>query len=330
MKIDHHFHLEEGPYSIRWLMRTTQAIVNADPNMKNHLEIHSLDWMRDLLGALNHRVQKGSYSDEWLDQYIRLGEEQGIGHFGIVDHLYRFTEFRSYYERYMVLDSSQTGTMQRYWLDRVCTESIEGYFELVRRFQKKGTPISLGVEADFFPGCESELEELLAPYEFDFVIGSVHFIDGWGFDNPELQHRFEELELLDLYTQFFDHVIGAARSGLFQIIAHLDNIKVFNYRPDEELLIPLYNRVAKALKDADVATEINMGLAYRYPVKEMCPSPLFLETLHKNGVPITTSSDSHFPDDLGTMIEDAVEQAVQVGYKEIVYFKNKKRYSVDI
>src|SRR5690554_3649023 len=126
------------------------------------------------------------------------------------------------------------------------------------------------------------------------VIGSVHFYEGWGFDNPEVKHLFEERDLFQLYKNEFEYVMRAAESGLFDIIAHLDNLKVFNYRPDEAHLKEMYHEVAAVLKRCDVATEINTGLAYRYPVREMCPSPSFLTVLHEHGVPITLSSDAHF------------------------------------
>ncbi|MFF2479739.1 histidinol-phosphatase HisJ family protein [Paenibacillus sp. NPDC058071] len=322
MKVDFHFHLEEGPYSFKWLQRTASSIANLAGIEEQE---HSLAWMTIQVERLQKRLSNGCFSEDWIESYMKTGQQRGIERFGIVDHLYRFDEFRSYYERHMTLDERELGRLQRYWLDRVQIGSIEEYLSAVRRMQSKGYPISLGVEADFFPGGEAELKSLLDQYELDYVIGSVHFIDGWGFDNPELQYMFEQRNLLELYTNGFDHVKQAARSGLFDIIAHLDNLKVFNYRPDEADMQELYDDVAKTLKEADVASEINTGLAYRYPVKEMCPSPSFLSKLYAHGVPITLGSDSHFPDDIGMMLEEAAQLARETGYREIVYFENRKR-----
>ena len=331
MKLDFHFHLEEGPYSTGWLQRTARALENV------HRETgrlgdrpHSLEWMNRLGELLQQRLAAGCFSDEWLAFYFEQGRQRGIERFGMVDHLYRFTEFRPYYERHMIVDDTPLGRLQRYWLDRVCVCSIEPYLLAVRRAKAAGVPISLGVEADFFPGGEAELGELLARYELDYVIGSVHFLEGWGFDNPETQELFKEKDLLALYRQLFDYVKMAASSGLFDIIAHLDNLKVFNYRPEEKLLLPMYEDVARALKQADVATEINTGLAYRYPVKEACPSPAFLDILHKHGVPVTLSSDSHFPDDIGTQLDEAMDLLARIGYKEIIYVHEKKRIAVPL
>ncbi|WP_373228870.1 PHP domain-containing protein [Cohnella sp.] len=326
MIVDFHFHLEEGPYSIDWLRRTAKTIETLEGKAGELANRpHSLAWINEMNAKLTRRLEQGCFSAEWLNYYLDRGKQLGIQRFGIVDHLYRFDEFRAYYEKHMLLDDSELGELQRYWLDRVCIGSIEPFLELVRQSQREGSPVSLGVEADYFPGGEEELRTLLGRYELDYVIGSVHFIDGWGFDNPQTQYKFEGRDLNAMYRSLFDHVLGAVRSGLFDIIAHPDNLKVFNYRPDETVLLPMYEEVAAAMKAADVATEINTGLAYRYPVKEMCPSPAFLDIICKHGVPITLSSDSHYPDDIGTMLKQAADLAVRTGYEEVVYFERRER-----
>lgn len=325
MKVDFHFHLEEGPYSFKWLQRTAQALANAPDEPAIADPAHTLGWMAEQTKRLHERLAEGCFSDRWIARYISEGKKRGIEQFGIVDHLYRFDEFKDYYEKYVCIDDSKLGRLQHEWLDKVRIGSIESYLTAVRRMQRQGHPIAVGVEADFFPGGEAELKALLDRYELDYVIGSVHFIDGWGFDNPDVQYLYEERDILELFRYGFEHVKQAARCGLFDIIAHMDNLKCFNYRPDESLLLDMYDDVAATLKQADVATEINTGLAYRYPVKEMCPSPAFLAKLNAHGVPITLSSDSHFPDDIGTMLDDAAKLAWNAGYREVAYFRNRQR-----
>ncbi|EXX84959.1 histidinol phosphatase [Paenibacillus darwinianus] len=331
MIVDCHFHLEEGPYSLDWLKRTAKALEELEREAGGFTQPdHTLAWMDELRAKLLKRLEQGGFSSEWLGYYLRRGKQLGIQRFGIVDHLYRFEEFRPYYEKHMTLDDSKLGRMQQNWLDRVCIGSIELFIELVRGAQREGHRIALGIEADYFPGGEEELRSLIANYEFDYIIGSVHFLDGWGFDNPQLQYKFKEQDLVQLYRRLFDCVLGAIGSGMFDIIAHPDNLKVFNYRPEEALLLPMYEEVAAAMKAADVSTEINTGLAYRYPVKEMCPSPAFLRIIHKHGVPVTLSSDSHFPDDIGTMLGEAAELAIRTGYEEVVYFDRGERKNMKL
>jgi histidinol-phosphatase (PHP family) len=330
MKVDFHFHLEEGPYSLEWLKRTSQALIQTSMENDITAQQHTLQWVKQMSLNLTQRIEQGCFTEEWIMRYLHTGRSRGIEHFGVVDHLYRFTEFKAYYEKYMLLDESPVGRLQRDWLDKVCAYSIQDYLTGVRKAANECNDLSIGVEADYFLGADEDLSILLDRYELDYVIGSVHFNEGWGFDNRETKDRFEHLDLLELYQKHFHIVQQAIASGLFEFIAHLDNMKVFGFRPDESLLIPFYTEVAAALQKANIATEINTGLAYRYPVKEMCPSPLFLQTLFEHQVPITLSSDSHFPDDIGTQLDEALALAKQLGYKEIVYFKNRKRYTLSL
>jgi len=326
MKVDYHLHLEEGPYSLRWLDRTNQALNHFEPLDEKK---HTLPWLEKSMERLAKRMQAGAYDAAWLDLYLEEAKQKGLSEVGIVDHLYRFKETRAYFEKYMDLSDSEIGRKQQVWLDQVMTESMADFVQAINeakpRWAEEGITLRLGIEADYFPGSSEELKQLLGKFEWDYVIGSVHYIYGWGFDNPETKEQFEEYNLVDLYKDFFKLVEEMIRSGIFQFVAHLDNLKVFNYRPDEALLLPLYEQIAQALVETDTATEINAGLYYRYPVQEMCPSPKFLDVLVKAGVPFTTSSDSHFPDDIGAYIDQNTNTLLQKGITKIATFKAKQR-----
>lgn len=326
MKVDYHLHLEEGPYSLRWLDRTNKAFDYFHPLTE---KIHSHEWLLKSMDRLSERVQKGAYDSSWIDLYLEEAKRKGLREVGIVDHLYRFKETQSYFEKYVDISNTSLGNKQRKWLNQVMTESMEGFAcaitEAKKRWEAEGITLRLGIEADYFPGGEEELKELLGSFKWDYVIGSVHFIDGWGFDNPETQHLFLNHELNTLYENFFNLVEKAIRSQLFNFVAHLDNLKVFNFRPDERLLLKYYEKISKALIESDTATEINAGLYYRYPVKEMCPSPRFLDVLINNGVIFTTSSDAHFPDDIGAFIDLNTDTLLSKGITEIATFEKRER-----
>ncbi|AJS59945.1 PHP domain-containing protein [Paenibacillus sp. IHBB 10380] len=330
MKIDFHFHLEEGAYSLSWLNRTGLALEQTSRNHSSHTDCESRAWIEHITRSLSRRMKEGCYSEDWITRYLEQGRKKGITKFGVVDHLYRFQEFKSYYEEFMRLDDSPLGKVQRQWLDRVCTYSIEDYLSGTRNAARFYEELSIGIEADYFPGSQEKLKTLLAPYQLDYVIGSVHFYEGWKFDNPDTQSQFETYDLDSLYKQHYQTVIEAIHSGLFQFMAHLDHIKVLGHRPTVDELTVHYNDVAAALAIADVATEVNTGLAYRYPAKEISPSASFLSILKDYEVPITLSSDAHFPDELGTMLDDAIQLAKETGYEEIVYFKNKQRLVIPL
>jgi histidinol-phosphatase (PHP family) len=126
---------------------------------------------------------------------------------------------------------------------------------------------------------EEELDKLITGKPWDYVIGAVHFINGWGFDNLESAYIFEKVKLMNLYKTHTSYVCQAIESQLFDIAAHLDNLKVFGYRPNEKLLQGCYEKVALSLRKHNIATELNTGLAYRAPIEEACPSPYYLQML---------------------------------------------------
>lgn len=334
--IDYHVHLEEGPYSFRWLERTAQALQAYEEDATDKGYRQNVERQVQLL---SERLQKGCFSEEWLDLYLQQAKRLGLREVGIVDHLYRFKETRAYFERYMELDEQhEYGSLQRYWLERVMTENIDEFIETIQQAKEKwreqGVTLKLGVEADYFIGGEEELATLLDGYPWDFVIGSVHFVDGWGFDNPQTEYifkRMDEAALKQHYQRFFETVEGMIASNLFDFVAHLDNFKVFNYKvQDKVFLDTAYKRIAKALIATNTATEINAGLYYRYPVKEMCPSPRFLQTLLAYGVEFTVSSDAHFPDDLGKFTFENAQQLKNAGVSSLVTFNQREKQYIEI
>ncbi|GLC87289.1 histidinol phosphate phosphatase domain-containing protein [Lysinibacillus piscis] len=334
--IDYHVHLEEGPYSFRWLERTAQALQffneeASDKGYRQHVERQ--------IQQLSSRLQEGCYSEEWLDLYLQRALQLGLKEVGIVDHLYRFRETRAYFERYMQLDAQhEIGEIQRYWLERVMTENMDDFVATIQRakekWQQHGIALKLGIEADYFIGGEEELQALLAGQPWDYVIGSVHFVDGWGFDNPQTEYiyaRMEEVELQQQYERFFETVEQMVQSKLFDFVAHLDNFKVFNYQvKDEAFCMAWYERIAQALVATNTATEVNAGLYYRYPVKEMCPGPRFLQTLLAHGVAFTVSSDSHFPDDLGNYTFENSQMLKSLGAESLVIFNERQKQYIEL
>ncbi|OKP95430.1 histidinol phosphate phosphatase domain-containing protein [Paenibacillus sp. P46E] len=326
MKVDFHLHLEEGPYSPRWLQRTLESLTA----MKGSSEqIHTLSWMEESFRLLERRIAGGAFTTEWLDLYLEQAKKRGLQTVGIVDHLYRFTKYKAYYEKHMILDDTWIGRLQREWLDQVCMADSDDFVRCIQlqkeKWRHEGIELRLGIEADYFPGCEQELSRILAEQPYDYVIGSVHFVDGWGFDNPATQTYFEQFDLEALYDRFFEIVGNAITSRLFDIVAHLDNLKAFNYRPDEQRLLSSYERIADLLIAHDTATEINAGMVYRYPIQEMCPSPAFLAVLAAKGVLFTTSTDAHFPEDLGGYTDQQLGLLKQAGIRDIVTFHNRQR-----
>ncbi|MBW7459140.1 histidinol phosphate phosphatase domain-containing protein, partial [Paenibacillus sepulcri] len=154
MKVDFHFHLEEGPYSLRWLERTARALSATSDEIGREQEtgrspLHSLSWINSVSAQLGRRIEQGPFHQNWIKRYLAEGRRRGIGKFGLVDHLYRFEEFKPYYLKHICVDDSPLGRLQREWLDRVCVTSASAFIEAAKAAAGSDDALSVGLEADY-------------------------------------------------------------------------------------------------------------------------------------------------------------------------------------
>ena len=81
---------------------------------------------------------------------------------------------------------------------RMLSSDLPEYFEWVeaaRNYAHNRIPVRLGLECDWLPGCEQWITELTRKADWDYLIGSVHYLGGWNFDSPELLKSWEEVEV---------------------------------------------------------------------------------------------------------------------------------------
>ncbi len=193
---------------------------------------------------------------------------------------------------------------------------------LALRAEYKGQiQIALGFEADYIPGFEEKLTELLRPFPLDYVSGSVHFLGRWAFDNPSEREQYDSWEPDRLYKRYFATLCQAAKSGLFDFMAHPDLIKKFNYWPSGPLE-PFWAQAAAAFKESKVAIELNSA-GWHKEVAEAYPNPGFLRACALAGVPVTFGSDAHAPEQVGRDWQRAVKTLREAGYGEIATFQGR-------
>jgi histidinol-phosphatase (PHP family) len=196
---------------------------------------------------------------------------------------------------------------------------------LQEKYQDK-IKILLGYEVDFLEG-DYILDEI-KDAKVDYLIGSVHYLDKWGFDNPEFIGEYKNKDIDEIWTQYFEAIEKMAESKLFQIVGHLDLIKVFGFLPKKSFT-HFASKALEAIKESNMAVEINAA-GFRKPIKEQYPSKELLELCFKLDIPITFSSDAHSVDQIGFSYKEVVALAKEVGYKECVYFENKNPVKVSI
>lgn len=240
-----------------------------------------------------------------MEEYLLAARGLGLPEMGFADHLPLFH----------VEDPTLT----------MCQADLPLYIDKVRELQKKypDYPPRLGIEADYIVPHLDDVAAALARYKFDYVYGSVHFIGGWGIDQSRFKFEFERRDINEVYEIYFGLVMDAARTGLFDVMTHLDVVKKYGHRPTKDMK-PLYNEVAATLAKSNVAIELNAsGLSK--PVGEIYPSLEILEIMQSHSVPITFGSDAHKPAQVGREFDRLLELALAAGYTDYVGFAGRQQ-----
>lgn len=254
------------------------------------------------------------FTAENVDRYLAAAAGAGIEEIGVSEHVYRFRQALDLWQHPLWVENAR--------------DDLDEYCEFVR-----GTPLKLGVECDFVPGTEARTAELLEAREFDYVVGSVHFIgegdsavDHTGFDVWEGGEDPDEI-----WRRYFEALSACARSGLFDILAHPDLVKVWGgARPlPERDLRAFYEPAIEAIVESGIAVELSTA-GLRKPVGELYPARGFAELCVEAGVPFALSSDAHLPQHVGFEYDRAVEFLDSLGVGEICVFERRQRRLVPL
>lgn len=214
---------------------------------------------------------------------------------------------------------------------RMKLEELPLYCQMVQKIQDKyrnKIEILLGLEVDFIDTKEDLIKQEIFQYPFDYLIGSVHFLDEWGFDNPEFIGEYAKRNMQDCWEKYLHSIAKMAQSGLFQIVGHFDLLKIFGHTPAEKSR-PYIQKTLEIIKDCKMVLEINAS-GLRKPIKEQYPNAQILQMTKKMGIEITFGSDAHSVEQVGFGYEECLKLAKDIGYSQAVYFKNKVPHCVQI
>ncbi|HEY8777408.1 MAG TPA: histidinol-phosphatase HisJ family protein [Gaiellaceae bacterium] len=238
-----------------------------------------------------------------VDPFVDSAREAGVDEIGFTEHIYYFKQTRSLWT-------------VPYHVER-CVYDIEAYVSAVVAARNRGLPVKLGLEVDYVPGREEETRELLAPYPWDYLLGSLHYIGELGVDaEPRL---VDAVGVEEAWRLYFDALAAAARSGLFDSLSHPDLVKIFGARAASFD----YEPVVEAIADSGVAVEVSTAGLHK-PVGELYPNPELLSACRARGVPVTLASDAHSPDLVGRDFDLALELLRSVGYDTVTVFEQRR------
>jgi histidinol-phosphatase (PHP family) len=243
-----------------------------------------------------------------VERYRTIASERGIVELGVSEHVYRFEQALDVWRH-------------PYWLANA-RDDLDAYCLFVREH----TDLRLGIEADFVVGGEDRMANLLAARDFDYVIGSVHFLrdEAIDMDDYSVWDRGHSAE--DVWRRYFQTLGEAARSGLFDILAHPDLVKVWGReRPLPEGDLRRYYELAMdGIAEGEIAVEVSTA-GLRKRAEELYPAPAFLEMCIEAGAPVALSSDAHRPQDVGADYEQALALLSELGVQELCVFERRER-----
>jgi histidinol-phosphatase (PHP family) len=252
-------------------------------------------------------AERSAFTSENVERYLLVAEEGGIEELGCSEHVYRFRQ--------------ALGVWRHPMWEEEARDDLDAYCEFVR-----STPLRLGLEMDFVPGAEDRTANLLSEHDFDYVIGSVHFIGNGAVDDTEWDVWETRGDPDQIWRRYFDSVAEAARSGLFDILAHPDLVKVWGRarpRPDRDPRF-YYEPAVAAIAESGVAVEVSTA-GLRKPVGEIYPAPDLAAMCVEAGAAFALSSDAHVPGDVGHGYREAVEAMRSWGIGEIAVFERRDR-----
>ncbi len=249
---------------------------------------------------LHNHTKLCNHADGEMKEYVEKAIEKGVKYFGFSDHAPM-----DFDEKY-----------------RMKFEDMKRYEQNIKDLNKqyKDIEILTGYEVDFLPRY---MDKRVLNANVDYLIGSVHFINGWGFDNPEFIGEYQNRDIDKIWEEYFEAVEKMAKSGLFDIVGHIDLIKVFKYLPKKEIKLIAKDAI-KEIKKADMTVELNMA-GYKKPINELYPSTDILEMIQEYDIPVTFGSDAHKPDEVCKYEDRLREILKRFDFKKCAVFKNRDR-----
>jgi histidinol-phosphatase (PHP family) len=247
------------------------------------------------------------FTAENVDRYREAAEAAGIAELGVSEHVHRFRQALELWSH-------------PFWEEQA-TDDLDDYCEFVR-----GTTLRLGIECDFVPGAEDRTASMLEARDFDYVVGSVHFIGDDAVDHEGFDVWEDGGDPDRIWRRYFEMLAECARSGLFDILAHPDLVKVWGRGrplPDRDPR-HYYEPAIEAIAESGIAVEVSTA-GLRKPVGELYPSRAFAEMCVEAGAAFALSSDAHVPEQVGYGYDRALEFLDELGVERISVFERRER-----
>jgi histidinol-phosphatase (PHP family) len=249
-----------------------------------------------------------AFTVEAAERFVEAAAARGVDEIGFTEHVYYFRQTREIWD-------------VPYQIER-CVFDLDEYCGAVLEAKRRGLPIKLALEVDYVGDRQSRLSEILEPYPWDYLLGSVHWLGGEAVDQDPGAGVWASASVDDVWQRYFGAIAELAGSGAIDVLAHLDLAKIFDRRPSVERRADLHAATAGAIASAGVCVEISTA-GLRKPVGELYPDPELLSECVRRGVGLTLAADAHEPQLVGEDFERALALASEAGCETVTVFDGR-------
>lgn len=248
-----------------------------------------------------------------LRQYIEQAIRIGVNEIGLSDHMPIIHLSKEKILPGMAMELNE--------LEKYVQEALD-----LKKVYKNDINIKVGLEADYIKGYEDRIVDLLEPYPFDYLIGSVHFLGEWDFSDSRHMYGWQQRDIDEIYTEYFLTVQSLAKSGIYDIIGHFDVIKKYGHRPKNDMT-EIIGTTLDVIKQSDMAMEINTS-GLNKVVEEIYPASNIVEKAVQKEIPFTLGSDAHKPESVHERLDVGRKLLQQLGVNKLATFDQRKRFMV--
>ncbi len=268
---------------------------------------------------------------ERLACYCERAARNGVEEIALTEHFFRFSAGRAVVDGFWEEsgDPVLAANMAAYF-DHHATADLDAYVEAAQAAKDAGLPVVIGLEVDYYPGRMDAVARLLSGYPFDVLLGSVHWLDAWLFDDiesPLAQAQWGRRGIEATWRAYTDALGELAASGAVDVLAHPDLVKVAGHRPDDGLRRECEARIAEAAASCGLAAELSSA-GWRKPAGEAYPSASLLALFASAGVPLTTASDTHGDGRVAERAGELGAMAGAAGYRTLRAFRRRVGHDI--
>jgi histidinol-phosphatase (PHP family) len=268
---------------------------------------------------------------EQVRAYCDRAAEAGVQEIALTEHLFRFVQADSLLRGFWddEPDAALRASMVRYWDDHAHAD-LDAYVECALAAKDAGLPVVVGLEVDYYRDRMDDVAELLAGYPFDVLLGSVHWLGTWRFDDLADDVSMAEWDTRRVEAVWDEYALALeelAASGTVDVLAHPDLVKVTGRVPGAPA--EWWDRLAEAAAASGLAAEVSSA-GWRKPVAEAYPAPGLLERFAARRVPFTTASDAHRRPEVADRVAELAACLDSLGVTSLQAYSGRVAHPVPI